>query len=80
LALLPYPKYEELSPRSQASLDSFRKEHGRVPILRNIMALHAPLVEGIDHLYDPLMTQGQLSRQMKEAIFVVTSRARECFY
>ena len=80
MALIPYPDPDELSPDVRASIEHFTQEHGRPTLVRQMLAWFPPALRGIDGLYHPMMTEGRLTRKLKELLFVAASDEHECRY
>jgi len=80
MALIPYPRKEELDIEAREHIEAFEREHGRPTLVRWMAAHYPPALRAIDAMYHPFMTEGKLDRRAKELIFVASSNQRGCFY
>ena len=80
MALIPYPRKEQMAPDVREGIEVFEREHGRPTLVRLMAAHFPPALRAIDAMYHPFMTEGKLDRRTKELIFVASSNQRGCFY
>jgi AhpD family alkylhydroperoxidase len=80
MALIPYPRMEDLLPETRHHFERFTAEHGRPSLLRWMLGWSAAASEAMDRLYHSIFAPGRLDRRLKELLFVAASEQRKCFY
>jgi uncharacterized peroxidase-related enzyme len=80
MALIPYPRIQDLPTETRRHFERFTAEHGRPSLLRWMLGWSAAASEAMDRLYNPVFASGRLDRRLKELLFVAASEQRKCFY
>lgn len=80
MALIPYIDMEAISDEARQQIEHFEKEHDRPGLLRHVVGHFPAALSAVDGMYHPVMETGNLSRRLKEMLFVVSAHARECPY
>lgn len=80
MALLNYPEMSSLPDDVRERIEHFEGQHGRPSLLRRMVAQHPGALAALDGIGRQIMETGNLSRRLREMLFVVSAHARGCPY